>query len=38
MLASAPKAYGCIYQNNDGSKIGEKIKFKGIPSTALIKD
>jgi hypothetical protein len=35
MIASAPKAYACLYENNDGSKRGEKIKFKGIPTTAL---
>ena len=31
MIASAPKAYACLYQNNDGSKRGEKCKFKGVP-------
>jgi hypothetical protein len=36
MLAAGPKSYGCIYENNDGSKSYEKIKFKGIPSNALI--
>ena len=35
MIASAPKAYACLYTNNDGTKKAEKIKFKGIPISAL---
>ncbi len=37
MIASAPKAYSCKYTNHDGSKNKEKIKFKGIPQSALTK-
>ena len=35
MIASAPKAYSCKYTNNLGDKVCEKIKFKGIPQSAL---
>ena len=35
-IFSAPKSYACQYTNNKGSLAKEKIKFKGIPSRALI--
>ena len=33
-IASAPKSYACRYVSN--GKVCEKIKFKGIPQTALV--
>jgi hypothetical protein len=36
MIASAPKAYACLYTDNNGEQISEKIKFKGIPKSALM--
>ena len=36
MIASAPKAYACLYTDNNDEQISEKIKFKGIPKSALM--
>ena len=35
-IFSAPKSYACQYADHDGNSTKEKIKFKGIPATALI--
>lgn len=35
-IFSSPKSYVCQYENNDGSKTSDKLKFKGIPTSALV--
>jgi hypothetical protein len=35
-IFSAPKSYACQYSDHEGLSSKEKIKFKGIPATALV--
>lgn len=35
-IFSAPKSYACQYTDHDGNGSKQKLKFKGIPSSALV--
>lgn len=35
-IFSAPKSYACQYTDHDGTVSKDKLKFKGIPASALV--